>query len=331
MSEHERSGANGRIRWAVLGTANIARWNFLPSLELAGGVVVAVGSRHPDAAREFIVANRLAAEPCSYLEALTRNDVEAVYVALPNHLHLPWSRAALEHGKAVLCEKPLGCTPEEVEELLAVARRSGRPLFEAFAFPFHGQFQFLTEMLAGGGIGELREIQSNFHFQVRDPSNIRWDPAMAGGSLNDVGCYPIHLGRLLFGAEPVAASAVVSLGGKGVDAECQAVVDFDRGRRLLFSSGLQRRRDTATRLLGTRGEIHLSDPFHPSAVDSVTVTRDREEVHHLVPDEPSFAAMLRSINSALSGRSAAEHLALDEALGTARALQMVRSNWAVWS
>jgi predicted dehydrogenase len=320
------------VRWAVVGTANIARWNFLPSLERAGGVVVAVGSRSQESARAFSAANQLRADPCSYAEAVARDDVDVVYVALPNHLHLQWAKAALERGKAVLCEKPLGRTPAEVEDLIEVAARSKRPLFEAFAFPFHEQWRFLERQIADQTIGELREIQSNFHFAVRDPDNIRWDPALAGGALNDVGCYPVHLARLLFGAEPEAATAVMRVGGRGVDAECQAILDFGRGRRLQFSCGLQRRRDTTTRLLGTEGEILVTDPFHPSPQDTATVIRcGHQEVHQLVADEPSFAAMLRSIGAAVAGRQPVEHPATKEALGTARALQLVRDHFVEWS
>ncbi len=319
------------VRWAVLGTANIARWNFLPALGRANGEVVAIGSRRLESAREFAAANQLRAEPCSYSEAIARPDVEAVYVALPNSLHRQWTRAALEQKRVVLCEKPLGSTPAEVEELVRVASSGGRPLFEAFAFPFHDQWRFVAELIAAGEIGELREIQSNFHFLVRDPANIRWDPGLAGGVLNDVGCYPIHLARLLFATEPAAARAVIRTGGLGVDAECQAILDFGEGRRLAFSCGLQRRRDTATRLLGTEGEIRLSDPFHPTAADEVTVTSGgRSQTHRLMPDEPTFAPMLRSINAALAGVHEAEHLATTESLGTARALDLVRSSFVEW-
>ncbi len=319
------------VRWAIIGTANIARWNFLPSLRLAGGIVVTVGSRSRESGRAFLADNDLQADVCSYAEAVGRDDVDAVYVATPNHLHSQWAAAAMEGGKAVLCEKPLGRTPSEVEDLIAVSACTGQPLWEAFAFPFHEQWRFLVEAIADQVVGELGEIQSNFHFLVRDPANIRWDPALGGGALNDVGCYPIHLARLLFGSEPKDAAAVMKVGGRGVDAECQAILDFGSGRRLQFSCGLERWRDTSTRLLGSGGEIRLTDPFHPTAQDTITVIRDGHTmVHRLVPDEPSFTAMLRSICSVVAQRRPAEHLANGDALGTARALAMVRTRFVEW-
>lgn len=319
------------VRWAVIGTANIARVNFVPALSMAGGVVSVVGSRTEKRARWFMDAAQIQADWCGYGEAMARDDVDAVYIATPNTLHFDLTKAALELGKPVLCEKPLGCTPEETNEICQTAAAVGQPLWEAFAFPFHNQWRRLERLIAGGEIGELREIHSNFHFEVRQEENIRWDASLAGGALNDVGCYPIHLARLLYGHEPVATVAVMRPGGRGVDAECQAILDFGQGRRLAFSCGLARWRDTSTRLLGTAGEVRLSDPYHPTQSASLTVIRDGVgETLHLVDDEPSFTPMLRSICAAVAHEGPKEHIAGDDAPGTARALDLVRRSFVQW-
>ncbi len=322
---------SGGLNWALLGSANIARANFIPALRSAGGNIVTLGSRSPERATSFIEANGLAAKASSYAGAIAHPLVEAVYVALPNHLHDEWAKAALRAGKAVLCEKPLGRTVEEVSDILDVAGTTTGPLWEAFAFPFHAQWSAILQIIQEQTIGELREVHSNFHFVVTDPNNIRWNSALAGGSLNDVGCYPVHLAALLFKAEPLHSKAAIVLGGGEVDAECQALIDFGSGRRLLFSCGMRRWRDTSTRLVGTAGEIRLTDPYHPGPADTLTIIAGRQSaVRRLVPDEPSFTEMLRRITASVRGSEPPRHLAAEDSLGTARAVELVRRSWTVW-
>jgi predicted dehydrogenase len=263
----------------------------------------------------------------SYQDAVESDAVDAVYVALPNTLHVEWATQALRAGKLVLCEKPLGTSPAQVEAALAAAVASNGLLWEAFVFPFHRQMDRVTELIDGGTIGELREIISSFHFKVRSLENIRWRPELAGGALNDVGCYPIHLAVLLFQQAAQIAVALESREPGGVDSETQGVLGFERGRRLLFSSGMGRFRDTTTRLIGTDGEILLTDPYHPSPADTLTLHSGAQlEVEQLVPDEPSFTEMIRHIHAVREGRTAPRHLAATDSLPSARALEQVRKS-----
>lgn len=327
FSDDQEDGLN----WAILGTAHIARGNFIPALRVTGGRVVCVGSRDIAKATSFIADQRLEARACTYEQAVADQRVDAVYVALPNHLHAQWAQAALTAGKAVLCEKPLGRDADEVAQILSHAASSGGLLWEAFAFPFHRQWERLLALVDSGAVGELREIHSNFHFRVRDPNNIRWDAALSGGALNDVGCYPLHLARLLFRSEPSRSKGIFLPGGRGVDAESQGVLDFGRGRRLIFSCGMARWRDSSTRVIGTEGEIRLTDPFHPTPEDSLSLIVDgRMTLERLVAPEPSFSAMLRSISSSVKSRSQPLHLAREDSLGTAAALDLVRGTWEQW-
>ncbi|HUY96994.1 MAG TPA: Gfo/Idh/MocA family oxidoreductase [Verrucomicrobiae bacterium] len=314
------------VGWAVLGTANIARAAFLPALLRAGGGrVVVVGSRDLARGRAFAEREAPLATVGSYARALADPRVQAVYLPLPNHLHPAWAIRALEAGKAVLCEKPLGLSVGKVESILTAAERTGGLIWEAFVFPFHPQARRLQTLLAEGAIGEPREVLGGFHFRVRAPENIRWSAGCGGGALNDVGCYPIHLARLVFGTEPVAARALERREGHEVDAETQGMLRFPAGRRLLFTCGLERAYDAETRILGTEGAIRLSNPYHPDAADvlelhrGTTVTRER-----LAGGEPSFTFAIRHIHRVLAGREGPLHLARDDALGTARALELVR-------
>jgi predicted dehydrogenase len=316
------------VRWGILGTAAIAREAFLPALARAGGgVAQVVGSRDGARAQRFAQAAGVTRGVGGYAAVLEDPEVEAVYIPLPNALHAEWTMAALEAGKAVLCEKPLCASPEETEQVLAVARRTGRPLWEAFVFPFHQQMDQLQAWLAEGAIGTLQEIHSSFHFRLEDPGDIRLSLPLAGGALNDLGCYPVRLARLLFGAEAIGAAARARFLPDGVDVELWGVVDFPGDRRLFLSCGLRWDGLPFTRLIGTAGEIRLSHPYHPRARDRLERIRGEEVlIRHPTPDEPSFTAALRHIHEVVRGRAQPRHLAVEDALGNARALELLRQS-----
>jgi predicted dehydrogenase len=287
-------------------------------------VAVAVASRNADRAQRWAAEHDVERGVKGYERVVADPQVEAVYVPLPNALHAEWTIAALEAGKAVFCEKPLCAAPEETERVLAAARAETGPLWEAFVFPFHEQVDHMLELIEKGEIGEVREISSRFHFLLDDPEDIRLFAELAGGSIQDVGCYPIRLSRLLFSDEPepngTIADAVFI--GTGVDAELWGALRFPGDRRLLLSCGFRSRGDTFTRVLGTRGEIRMTNPFHPQPGDTFTVVRDgSEEAHPAVPSgERSFTPAIRHVHRAVRGLEPPRHLAVDEAMGNATAV-----------
>jgi predicted dehydrogenase len=311
----------GAVRWGIIGTANIARAQFLPALRLAGGVAAAVASRELPRAEEFAGANAAGRPVAGYQALIEDPGVDALYNALPNALHAEWTIRALEAGKPVLCEKPLTGTLADTERVLAAARQTGTPLWEAFVFPFQQQFRHVRELLEDGVIGELTEIKSNFHFTVSKPGNIRLSRELAGGALNDVGCYPVRLAQELFGPHDSAWARAV-MGGQGVDVDTWGVLGYPGGRRLMLSAGMVRGYDTFTRLEGSSGQIHLSNPFHPGPGDTyrVVTTGSKPRCFAAACDEPSFTAALRHINAVLSGDEEPRMLAVDTSLPTARAL-----------
>lgn len=313
------------VRWGILGTAGIARDAFLPALsESGGGTALMVGSRDGAHAAAWAVANGVAEGVEGYARVLEDPRIEAVYIPLPNGLHADWTIAALRAGKAVLCEKPLCGTPEETTAVLAAARTASGPLWEAFVFPFHPQTERVRDLLAAGTIGELREIGSSFQFLLDDEEDIRLLADLSGGSVHDVGCYPIRLARLLFDDEPdlerVVADATWS--ASGVDEECWGALAFPGGRRLVLSCGFRSADDTSTTLLGTRGRIELTNPFHAEPGDEITVIRDEGAQTEAAPGahERSFTAAIRHVNRATRGLEEPRHLAVDEAMGNAEAI-----------
>jgi predicted dehydrogenase len=309
------------VRWGIMGTANIARAQFLPAVRHVGGTPEAVSSRDVRTAQSYAAEHGIARAVTGYQTLIDDPDVDALYIALPNSLHADWTVAALRAGKPVLCEKPLTGSLPETRRVLDVARQTGTLLWEAFVFPFHDQMTRVRTALASGAVGELREIHSDFHFRVTGPANIRLSQDLAGGALNDVGCYPIRLAFELFGRPHDSAWASCVPGGDGVDLESLAVLGYGDGRSLILSCGMNRRYDTFTRLLGSDGEIRMTNPFHPSGGDRLEILgRAIEATAAAPPGEPSFAACIRHIQAVLGGAEEPRQLAIDTALPTAQGL-----------
>jgi predicted dehydrogenase len=314
------------IRWGIVGTANIARAVFLPGMRHAGGTAAAVASRDIARAEQYAADHGIARAVGSYQALVEDPGVDVLYIPLPNSMHAEWVIAALRAGKPVLSEKPLCGNLADTERVLAVARETGTLLWEAFAFPFQAQMTQIREVLGGGAIGELREIQSDFHFTVSRPENIRFSADLEGGALNDVGCYPIRLAFDLFGEEHNSGWADAVWGGRDVDVESWGSLGYPDGRRLLLSCGFRRSYDAFTRLLGTAGEIRIANPFHPSGGDQFeVVARGSDAKVGHAADEPSFAPMIRHIQEVVRGQEKPQLLAIDTALPTARALDDLRT------
>jgi predicted dehydrogenase len=292
--------------------------------ESGDGQAVVVGAREGRRAERWAAEFGVDRGVEGYESVLDDPAVEAVYVPLPNSLHAEWTIAALEAGKAVLCEKPLCESVEQTERVLAAASAGDGLLWEAFVFPFHEQMARATSFIADGSIGELREIWARFHFVLDDPDDIRMSASLAGGATQDVGCYPIRLARLLFDVEPdlsrVSADAAWSA---GVDVELWGTLPFGGDRRLQFSCGFRSTDDTFARVIGNVGELRMTDPFHPDPSDTLELVREG----HVVSQEPampirerSFTPAIRHIHRVLRGEEEPRHLAVDEARGNARAV-----------
>ncbi|MHB1433493.1 MAG: Gfo/Idh/MocA family protein [Streptosporangiaceae bacterium] len=323
------AGGGSGIRWGIIGTANIARVAFLPALRVAGGRAVAVAGRDGDRAAAYAAEHGVERGVAGYQALVDDPDVDALYLALPNSLHAQWTIAALRAGKPVLCEKPLCGRLAETERVLAAAAETGTLLWEAFVFGFGAQLAAVRALVADGAIGDLREIHSAFHFRVGRPDNIRLSADLHGGALLDVGCYPVRLGQEFFGPHE-SAWAARELGGDGVDIETWGSLGYPDGRRLLLSCGMRRDYDTFTRLLGTTGQIHLTNPFHPGPKDTATLypAHGDPAVVGGPASEPSFTPAIRHINAVLAGEQEPRLLATETSLAAARALHdlaLVRS------
>ena len=250
------------MRWGLLSTANINRKLLAGARGTDEATVVAVASRDRGRAEEFAREHGIERALGSYEALLEDPDVDAVYIPLPNSMHVPWSVRALEAGKHVLCEKPLTRRPAEVEEAFAAAERAGRVLEEAFMWRHHPQTLRLRELLDEGVIGRLRMVKASFSFPLADVSDIRMQAGLDGGSLMDVGCYCVSGCRLVAGAEPERVYGEQAIGGDGVDVAFAATLRFPDDVIGAFHCGFALGSRHHLEAIGEDGSLFLADPWH---------------------------------------------------------------------
>jgi len=253
-----------KIRWGVLSTAKIAITKVIPAMQASKYCqVTAIASR--DLAKAQSAAERLhiAKAYGSYEELLADPDIDAVYIPLPNHLHVPWSIKALEAGKHVLCEKPIGLTSAEGQQLLNAAKEHPRlKVMEAFMYRHHPQWQRARQLIREGKIGELRTINSFFSYYNADPANIRNQAEIGGGGLMDIGCYPISLSRFIFGDEPERVLGIVEFDPVfKTDRLASGILDFGRGTSL-FTCSTQLAPYQRVNIFGIEGRVEIEIPFN---------------------------------------------------------------------
>jgi predicted dehydrogenase len=253
-----------KIRWGVLSTANIGVAKVLPAIQLGSYCeVTAMASR--DLTKAQAAASRLGIPKAygSYEELLADPEIDAIYIPLPNHLHVPWSIKALEAGKHVLCEKPIGLSAAEARELVAAAQRHPRlKVMEAFMYRHHPQWQRARAIVNEGGIGELRTVQSFFSYYNDDPANIRNQADIGGGGLMDIGCYNISLSRFIFGAEPQRVCGIVEYDPQlKTDRLTSGLLDFGRGTST-FTCSTQLAPYQRVNIFGDAGRIEIEIPFN---------------------------------------------------------------------
>lgn len=255
-----------KVRWGVLSTAKIGTKQVLPAMKLGEYCeITAIASRYLDKAQA--VAKQLGIPKAygSYEELLADPDVDAIYNPLPNHMHVPWSIKAIHAGKHVLCEKPIGLTSAEGQQLLDVAKKHPHlKVMEAFMYRYHLQWQRAKQLVDEGKIGELRTIQSFFSYYNVDPNNVRNIAEIGGGGLMDIGCYCISLSRFIFGAEPHRVCSIVEYDPQfKTDRLASATLDFGRGTST-FTCSTQLTPYQRVNIFGTEGRVEIEIPFNPS-------------------------------------------------------------------
>jgi predicted dehydrogenase len=308
------------LRLGILSTAHINRL-VLAGARLTSEVeVLAVASRDADRARAYADEKGIERAYGSYEALLDDPDVDAVYIPLPNSLHVPWTLRALEAGKHVLCEKPFSPDPSAVEEAFDAAERAGLVLMEAFMYRHHPQTKRLAELVAGGAIGELRLVVSTFSFPLLGEANIRLSAELEGGSLLDVGCYCVSGSRLLAG-EPEEVTAQQVNAASGVDARLAATLRFPGDVLAHFDCGFDVPNRSRLEAVGSDGTIVVPDPWHATR-PGMELRRGGEVELIEIEQADRFQLELENFARAIRGE---EEPLLDraDAIGQARALALV--------
>ncbi|MDE0770472.1 MAG: Gfo/Idh/MocA family oxidoreductase [Opitutaceae bacterium] len=283
-----------KVRWGVISTANIGINKVLPGMMKSEHCeLLAMSSR--DLRKAQKAARRLGIPKAygSYEELLADPDIDAVYNPLPNHLHVDWSIKALEAGKHVLCEKPLGMNTQDARRLLDVMSRYPHlKVMEAFMYRFHPQWVAAKEWVDSGRIGELKTIQSFFSYYNDDPGNIRNMADIGGGGLLDIGCYCISLSRFLFGKEPNRVMGIVENDPVlKTDRMASGVMDFGEGTSN-FTCSTQLSSYQSVQILGTKGRVEIEIPFNapPDKETRIWIHSDKgtEEVTFPICDQYSL-------------------------------------------
>ena len=308
----------GAVRWGVVSTARINEKVLAGAREADGVEVVAVGSRDRARGEEFARRHGIGRVHGSYEELLADPDVEAVYIPLPNSLHVPWSITALEAGKHVLCEKPLSRRVADVEAAFDAAERAGRVLMEAFMWRYHHHTQELVRLAAE--IAPLRAARAAFGFALPadDVANVRLQADLDGGALMDVGCYCVSALRLLCGEPERVSGEAVPRGG--VDGRFAGVLRFPGDVLGTFDCGFDVPARGAIEVVGEGGTLVVEDPWH-GAGPRLSLTRGSAAAEELtVMVANPYARELEDVSWAIR-TGGAPRLGRDDAIGQARTIQ----------
>ena len=255
-----------KVSWGVLSTARIGTQKVIPAMQKGSHVqITAIASRDIAKARQAAKEIGISKTYGSYEELLADRDIEAVYIPLPNHLHVEWAIKSLHAGKHVLCEKPIGMDFHDAEKLRTEAKKFPRlKLMEAFMYRFHPQTIKLKSLVEAEEIGPLRSVHSMFSYFNNNPKDIRNMADIGGGGLLDIGCYCISFSRFMFGSEPKQVSGSVEYDPVlKIDRLASAVLEFEKGVAS-FTCSTQLTNHQYAKIFGTRGRIDVETPFTPA-------------------------------------------------------------------
>lgn len=253
-----------KIRWGVLSTAKIGVVKVIPAMQQGKYCdIAAISSRDLNEAKRVASTLGIPKAYGSYGELLSDPEIDAVYIPLPNHLHIAWAIKAMESGKHVLLEKPVGLSSKEAEKLIeASLARPKLKIMEAFMYRHHPQWQKAKKLVDDGHIGKLKTIQSVFSYYNTDPKNIRQNPDFGGGGLMDIGCYCISLCRFIFGKEPKRVNGIVEFDPIfKTDRMASGTLDFSTGTST-FTCSTQLMPYQRVNIFGEKGAIEIEIPFN---------------------------------------------------------------------
>lgn len=300
------------VRWGLLSTANINR-RIIPAIRASQrGELVAVASRTEERASDYAREWDIPQAFASYEQLLSSGAVDAVYIGLPNHLHATWTIRALRNGVHVLCEKPFVLTLKEMDAVADAAAETGKVVTEAFMYRHHPQTKLVGEWVREGRLGDINLVRGIFSFKLDHTENVRLVPEYGGGSLWDVGVYPLSFAQFVYGGAPDTVVALQHVGASGVDEAFVGQMYYPGGGLAQISSSFRTPYHTSIEIMGTEGRLHLTRPF--TNVEEGTVTfypSEGAEQAIDVPDEALYLGEVEDMHMAILD-DATPYLSLQE-------------------
>ena len=297
------------IRIGLLGASRISRGAIIePAAKIDGVEVRYVAARDPDRAAEFASEHGIPHVAPDYESLIASDSVDLIYNGLPPSGHASWSIAALEAGKAVLCEKPFAMNADEAQSMVDAAERTGGVLIEAFHHRYHPAWIRALEMLQSGAIGAVQNLSGRFNHPIPfDPGEIRYKPELGGGALMDLGCYPVHWARSVMGNEPEVVSASAVRHASGVDTSMQAQLEFPSGViatiECSMSEELPDELDVELKVEGESGTMIMTNPLVPHAGNQTIVQKGVNASSETTSEESTYYYQLLHTARVMKGEA----------------------------
>lgn len=311
-----------KVRWGLLSTADINS-SIIPAIRASSrGDLAAISSRDRAKAQAYAAQWAIPQAFQSYNEMVASDLIDVVYISLPNHLHAEWTVKALEHGKHVLCEKPLALTVGDVDRMIKASQESERRLSEAFMYRHHPQTKIAGEWVQSGRLGEIGLVRCVFNFAVRNPKDIRLIAEFGGGSLWDLGVYGVSFAQFIIGSSPTSVAAHQWVGDSGVDEVFIGDLRYPSGALAQIASSLRTPSYSLAEILGTEGRLELNQPF--LGLDEnrrmTFYPRDGDPIEIDVPQKELYVGEIEDMNAAILD-GASNYLTLRESRDHIRTVQ----------
>jgi len=299
------------LNWGLLSTARINRKLIPPIRASKRNQLLAVGSRSQESADGYAREWKIPRAHGSYEALLADPEIDVIYNPLPNHLHAEWTLKAVEAGKHVLCEKPLALSVQEVDTIQAAARKHGPVVMEAFMYRHHPQTLKVQEIVKSGSLGDLKLMRGSFSFSLTREKDVRLDPAMGGGSIWDIGCYPISYSRTMVCENPLEVFGWQVTGPTGIDETFVGQMRFDHNVHAQFDCSFVIPFHAFMELIGNEGTLIIPKPFQPYENEKIYLTRgDKTETIKIKGQELYIGEVEDMADAILLGH--APHISLED-------------------
>ncbi len=313
------------LRIGLLGASRVAVYAAIAAARDVEGVeIVAIASRDAAKAGSYADLHGISLAYGSYEELIDSDAVDAIYNGLPPNLHAAWSIAAVEAGKPVLCEKPFALSIPDVEAMIAAEARTGLLIMEAQHTQYHPRHARIRQIVRDGELGAIRHIEAQFDVRVaKNPGELRWDGAVGGGALWDLGIYPLYWLRASMGSEPRLVSARHALNERGADIWTEAQFEFASGASGAIRCSMERDFAACLHIVGEQGELHVKNPLSP-AEQTLNLTKGGVTREERFTGRPTYSFQMEAFRDAvLHGTPVATHG--QDSLATIRLLSEIRA------